>query len=74
MLFEANKLGGWCQSGYDENVQGVPMELGARMLLNDDAAKEFYEMAHLAGEVENLIGSSPACRESFLADCAVDDP
>ena len=68
-VYEANEsLGGWC--GTAEGP--CALETGARMLLNNDEAKSFYELCHLAGEMEGLVGSNSACRESFLVDASGD--
>ena len=65
-VFEAKEqLGGWCTTA----TAGVPMEEGARMLMNNQDAKGFYELAYFAGELDGLVGTNPKCRESFIVDC-----
>ena len=42
------------------------METGARVLKNDELAKEFYMMSHQSGELNQLIGTNPKCRDSYV--------
>ena len=76
ILFEGRSdLGGWCKT--DTNGL-ISMEQGARVLKNDDAALDFYELCYHASTQEKdhlnlLVGSNPKCRESFLADLAAEE-
>ena len=63
-------VGGWSYTHQNEEVSR-PFETGARVIKNDDLAKDFYMMCHQASTPEKkhldlLVGSNPKCRDCFV--------